>query len=367
MWYEPGDAFFSAYYGLHHETLPQNDLYFRNMTRRVLNYKEQDALMHFYNYIFSCNYKDLPPEAMAHYFLGESSAMDEYVSCMSHRRTKYIDINSCKNFIHSTCSSDLVETSLAAKCPLIIETVQIIIEGYPNISDEKRLLMLLNHQLAEHMIYLSFNKSEDLLQFIRHGLCIEKMRKDNIQCIDKAEQRCRKDNLIVVQVNRMNMEDLGPIIKANPDIYVVHYTRDPRAIALSRYKTGILLFDKVNRSTVREAQFICDKMREDIRQRLILEKKYPGIFVHLTYESLAEDPEGFAKTFYGLFNESYPTSWNTFIEEYMHEYMDGSTFGITVRNATETALRFRTEMSKHDLDTINKFCSDVIISLGYMI
>jgi hypothetical protein len=34
MWYEPGDAFFASYYGLNHENLPQNDLYFKNMTRR---------------------------------------------------------------------------------------------------------------------------------------------------------------------------------------------------------------------------------------------------------------------------------------------------------------------------------------------
>ena len=36
MWYEPGDSFFSAYYGLYHENLPQHDLYLKNMTRRYL-------------------------------------------------------------------------------------------------------------------------------------------------------------------------------------------------------------------------------------------------------------------------------------------------------------------------------------------
>ena len=34
MWYEPGDAFFTHYHGLKHENIPQNDLYFKNMTRR---------------------------------------------------------------------------------------------------------------------------------------------------------------------------------------------------------------------------------------------------------------------------------------------------------------------------------------------
>ena len=34
MWYEPGDAFFMAYYGIPEENLPQHDLYYRNRTRR---------------------------------------------------------------------------------------------------------------------------------------------------------------------------------------------------------------------------------------------------------------------------------------------------------------------------------------------
>ena len=43
MWYEPGDAFFSSYYGLYHENLPQHDLYFKNMTRRYLRLSPMTA------------------------------------------------------------------------------------------------------------------------------------------------------------------------------------------------------------------------------------------------------------------------------------------------------------------------------------
>ena len=55
MWYEPGDAFFSAYYGLFHENLPQNDLYFKNMTRRYIPFpnlfQQQSYVSHLFKYI----------------------------------------------------------------------------------------------------------------------------------------------------------------------------------------------------------------------------------------------------------------------------------------------------------------------------
>ena len=291
--------------------------------------------------------------------------MDSYVKCMKGKRRKNINIKACKRYIASICSSNMVEISLGARCHTVISAMKTIMVRYPNGRNESHLHTLLQDFLQDNGISISY--SDSLLQFVRHGLCIEQMRSDNAKCIDIAREKCKRDTLLVVQVNRMKMEDLEPIIKSNPDMYVVHYTRDPRAIALSRHRIGFLTFDKRNRSTLREAEYLCDKMREDIRQRTILEKKYPGVFTHLTYEKLAVDPIGFATRIYGIFRKTYPSSWRKFTAKHMHGKSHGSSFGVVVQNATKTAFAWKEKIPKHQLDAINRFCADVLAALGYEI
>ena len=153
------------------------------------------------------------------------------------------------------------------------------------------------------------------------------MRHDIAKCLDVVKRGCQKYTLRVVQLTRIKMEDLDALIKVNPDWYVVYYTRD---------KINHL-FDKQNRSIVRKAEYICEKMREDIRQRTILQNKYPGAFTHLIYERPAADPEGFAKRIYGTFNQTDPKQWNHFIAMHMNGRGNIFGFGVTVGNATKTA------------------------------
>ena len=322
-------------------------------------------MLDFYKNIFSCNYNELPPETMAHSFLKESTAMDGYVQCMKGKRTKNVNIKACNKQTHNICSSNMVETSIGAKCHSIIVAVKEVLNRNIGVRRQSTIVKLLQNYLITNSIELRISDLNRLYQFIRRARCIEQMREDNAKCVNIVERKCKNDALRVVQVNRMKMEDLEIIIKANPDIYVVHYTRDPRAIALSRYKTGILLFDKVNRSTVREAQFICDKMREDIRQRLILEKKYPGVFTHLSYESLVTNPDSFAKKVYGLFSKAHPKKWSGYFAKTTRGNGKTGPFAITVKNVTEAAFAWKSHLQESELKTINTLCADVITYLGY--
>jgi len=322
----------------------------------------------FYNNIFSCNYERLPPEVMAHSFLGQSTAMDGYVKCRRKvTRTKHLDIITCKRHISHICSRKMVETSLNSNCHIVIRALNTITKSNPSVRNERSLLKLVQKHLHENGFNIPIGDENNLLQFVKHGRCIEIMRSDNFKCLHLAKKKCQTDNLLVVQVNRMKMEDLEPVIKTNPDMRVIHYTRDPRAIAFSRSRTGILIFDKINRSSVREAEFVCHKMREDLKQRLILEKKYPHVFTHLTYESFATDPERFARRIYGMLNKTYPEEWKPFVAKHMYGKSEGSMFGITVKNATRTAFRWRSKIPKYQLDMINGFCGDVITGLGYQL
>jgi len=331
----------------------------------VLDVDEAKAMLNFYNITLSRDYERLPPEAMAHYFLTESTAMDGYVKCMEGRRTKYVNINACKRHISSICSSNMVETSLRAKCHVAIAAVAKVIRNYPDIRKETDLLSLLIDLQKENSTDLPHRDRTSIIQFIRHGFCVDIIRQDNAKCIREAAPKVGSDTLRVVQVLRMKMEDLEPLIRAIPDIYVVHYTRDPRGIAFSRARTGKLIFDRDTPTAIREAEFVCRKMREDIRQRMILERKYPGVFTHLTYESLAVDPEGTARRFYAIFNRTYPSNWTDFIAQHMNGQGETAGYGITVKNATKTAFQWQEKIPRKQLDIIKGFCADVITDLGY--
>ena len=322
-------------------------------------------MLDFYNSMLTSDYERLPPEAMAHYFLSESTAMDGYVRCTAGNRTKHVTINACKHHISDLCSTGLVETSIGAKCHIAIAAVRAAIRRYPDIKTEKHLLSLLQNLQRDNKTDLPHTDWRSIVKFVRHGFCVEILRQDNAKCTSRAPLVSDVGGLQVVQVLRMKMEDLEPLIRANPDIYVLHYTRDPRGIALSRIKTGKLIFDTENPTAVREAEYLCDKMRQDIRERRILETRYPDVFRHLTYEALATDPEGTAKRFYAIFNRTYPENWNGFIGRHMNGQGESAGFGITVQNATKTAYRWRSKISQHELDTINGFCADVITDLGY--
>ena len=339
-----------------------NKTAFHFICRQFSSYEKQ-AMVDFYSNKFTCNYDELPPEAMAHYFLEESTAMDQYVNCMKEKRTRNTSINACKTFIKDICGSHRVETSLNARCHNVIAATKTIIDHNPSTGNESYLLQLLQDFLYDHGISLQY--SNRLIEFIRHGLCIERMRFDNNKCLHIAKRKCKNDVLLVVQVNRMKMEDLEPLIITNPAIYVVHYTRDPRGILVSRYRMHKLPFDKIESKMLKETKYLCHKMREDLRQRKQLERKYPGVFTYLTYENLAVDPEGFATKMYGIFNKSSPKKWRSFIGEHMYGKREAGHNGITVKNARITAFRWRSEIPKHHLDKMTSICADVIISLGY--
>lgn len=89
---------------------------------------------------------------------------------------------------------------------------------------------------------------------------------------------------------RHRIEDPEPLIVANPDLFGVHYVRDPRAIAASRTRTNYLKWDKMDKRPAKEAELLCARMREDLKRRADLEKRYRGVFLQIRCEDLISRP-----------------------------------------------------------------------------
>ena len=111
---------------------------------------------------------------------------------------------------------------------------------------------------------------------------------------------CLQSRIRLATVLRLKMDSVGEIVRRNPDIHVVFYLRDPRAIAKSvqQYPDIAMFGDK---DTYRsELQYICVKMRRDLALYHTLSVQYPGAFVRLKHEHLVTDPASFSKIMYNF-------------------------------------------------------------------
>ena len=66
----------------------------------------------------------------------------------------------------------MVETALAAKYHVSIPAIKSVITRNEFVRKETELLPLLQDYVKENYIQLPYSKDEELIQFIRHALCI---------------------------------------------------------------------------------------------------------------------------------------------------------------------------------------------------
>jgi len=304
---------------------------------------------------------------MTHYFLSESTAMDKYVACRRrHQKQFYGNINRCSAHVKSVCSPNKVEVSLKNRCPDYISTTRRFITE-DGVQNKSRLITKWLEHLKKENSSTNISKVTitNLKNFISHGLCVEQIKQENKKCLSLATSKCLKDKIRVVQVNRMKMEDLEPLLRNNPDMYVIHYVRDPRAIAVSRIAIRKLTWHPNERQPIGEARFLCQRIRADLRHRRRLSMKYPGAITQIRYEDLAINPKDTAKKIYSIFGRVPTKRWADFVAKHMHAPKDGGGFGISVRNATETTRKWRKKIPPDQLQSINRICADVIHALGY--
>ena len=175
---------------------------------------------------------------------------------------------------------------------------------------------------------------------------------------------CKRADLIVTEVNRLYMVDVAELLRRNPDLYVIHYVRDPRGIALSRTHTGSLMSNP-RRDIVLEAKTICQKLRHDLQHVSHLQAKYPGAFLQLRFEDLVEQPEQTANTAYQFINRTVPRSWKNFAHMVFHSNKTNTIFGATRQNGTEVVNHWKDVLSTEQNRQILDVCEDVLIKLKY--
>jgi len=105
----------------------------------------------------------------------------------------------------------------------------------------------------------------------------------------------------------------------NRNVRVVHWLRDPRAVALSRMREGDPLLGKhasqvllaggigsEEETVAREAKLFCRSVAADVKLRQRLDAEYPGSILTMWFEEAAMYLKGQVRAIYRFMNETIP-------------------------------------------------------------
>lgn len=227
--------------------------------------------------------------------------------------------------------------------------------------------------------------------FFEHFRCIEDMQEASFEmCIQPAEAACRhRATLIALKVLRVAMADVEPLLLRVPDLHIIHYVRDPRAVVVSRLDAGFGLLQAAQTNlsqtgssssssnvaefgpdeetvVVAESRYLCDRMLSDVRARHRLSARYPGAISVVRYEDLISNP---VKVTCELFRRIGTIGPDEKYIKWLHEKLYGGTEGTRFEtnraNASVTASRWRQRVSDWQFQQMNRHCRQVLLELGY--
>ena len=201
-----------------------------------------------------------------------------------------------------------------------------------------------------------------------HNQCISNAQRVSQNCNGLLRSNCIKSSVRSAKLIRMRMENVKHILTLNPNIKIIHNFRDPRATVYSKSVATSRKDPKRNTKIVEIAKGTCKKMRQDFAARDVLEEQYPHKFFTLRYEDLVFSPLATVERLYSFIDAgAVPASVHRFLKQNMksHLKVGRGRMSVRARNATVSATRWKTELSKQLITGINKQCHDILHRLNY--
>ncbi|ELU14453.1 hypothetical protein CAPTEDRAFT_210908 [Capitella teleta] len=369
MWYEPLDQLYGSLFGFPgHKTYKQIVFTgkFIEPKFRPLSHWEEQAVINYLNDIFSCNVYNLPRETFASNFIRHTDNFKAFRSCFNTK--SQFSFNECKErsgiayYCDEKESDDkslrAVEYAESRKCHIILQKVAEIVGNNPSIN-MKQLKDSLNLTLSD----------ETVMKFYVHELCLQGMYNTIKDCLKSTgtENACNKSRLRTAKVLRLKMQFVEPVLRAISELYVLHYFRDPRAIAHSRINKTEQ--NDLVRLWEGETEFLCAEMHQDIMAAESLTMQHPGHIHSYKYEDLVEDMETSLGNLYEELGRELPRKVVNFLKSAMNADIDGGRYAVKRKNATSLIDSWRHEYPRDVVETVSKrnSCQFVLQYLGYTV
>ena len=296
------------------------------LSRNITSY-ERDYIRNQTRLMANCEFHQMPVEITTSWSQDVPPASHwNYTNCLRQHNGHDRFQNHCHKPLRFRCVGP-VEQSLQNQCHIYMERTRLAtsgeivddLEGFPPIAS-----------------YLN---------------CSHQSRVAAKVCLPHLVKTCKDKPIKVTKVLRQNMTVLADILKDFPKLKVVHLLRDPRGIINSRLALnwpwwgGPLNISK-------EARLLCTKMREDIRQRQELEKRFPGLTMEFVYEDIAQNPMTYIPALYNFTGISMTNSTKSFILQMT------STSG-------DIAAKWKKKMDTEIKELIDKECEDLYKITNY--
>jgi len=299
---------------------------------RTVPQVEIEAVSQFLFHLLTGDVDKLPTETLVHSFwnsfYSQQTQAAKYFPCL--QKHKLIQAK-CYSYIGSYCGTQFGQkpTERIEQCRrLLANEISVTTAG-------------LNETTAQ-----MFNKYHSCIQSYRrrvHSNCTEVLRKTII------DHRLRATKVV-----RATMDSMRPLLRALPNLRVIHLVRDPRAVALSRIRfdpSGRGAYTKNIRTkespVVAEASQYCHHVTTDIRFRLALEREFPGRILSMRYEDVVANPEQRFRDIYKLLDEPLP---NATLAEMQKKAKSGQAKNLTTK--------WQSKLTFIEAVTIAQHCAD---------
>ena len=185
------------------------------------------------------------------------------------------------------------------------------------------------------------------------------------RCEPVLTKSCNEQSVRIFKTIRMRMEYFKQMLMKDPSLKTIYLVRDPRGIINSRISRK-LMSRLAGKDVQRESDALCERMSEDILEYEEIKKRWPDNILLVRYEDIVSSTVTKVATMYHFTRAiQIPQHVMTALKQQMYATQENSWIGTSRRNATETAYKWRTDLSIDNLNVINHKCADVLEKLNY--
>jgi len=116
---------------------------------------------------------------------------------------------------------------------------------------------------------------------------------------------------------------------------------------------------------VLEARALCAQMREDLRARRHLDRKYPGALLTIRYEDFISDTHNVTRKVFEYVGRPVPARFSWWVKDALYGRVDNGMFGRKRSNATVVMDKWKSMVSHEAAIDMTGYCRDVLDELGY--
>ena len=299
---------------------------------RILPEDELSWVVKHLGHYFSCNHHNLPTEWLTHKFLwgfaGQTKRMDPYRKCL-HNITK-ITASSNQN---SYC------TDITSKvCPHRFGI------------DHTRHEYCRDQLLEENTVM----RDVSITKYLE---CRKNLHSHIESCVLDLNTQCKQSDIVAIKSVRLTMDAVERLLEHIPDLKVIHYIRDPRAVALSRQMDESMrgIYALKGSPISKAGQLYCPNLMRDLKKSHALQKLYPESILELYYEELATFPDLIATRIYEFIGREVPQT----LKYWIGNNTDSGNKGWTSRNSVDIVTKWTKHVDEDTKNQINEYCREV--------